>query len=101
MLSAAAKVVAPQLAERFARDSRAFHQAMGRDRAAAVAAAVILRGSARALANAFASADLGRTQDFEHIDTINPETIPRQLPASAGSLQPVMATNTFLSPLTN
>ncbi|HEY9553519.1 MAG TPA: multiheme c-type cytochrome [Allosphingosinicella sp.] len=101
MLSAAAKVVAPQLAERFARDSRAFHQAMGRDRAAAVAAAVILRGSARALANAFASADLGRTQAFAIIDAITSEAISSRFTDYAGSVQAVMATDTLLSALVN
>src|SRR3546814_11636950 len=96
MLSAAAKVVAPQLAERFARDSRAFHQAMGRDRAAPVAAAVILRGSARALANAFARPDLGRTQAFATIDAIHREALSRRFTTYVRTVQAVIATANML-----
>lgn len=101
MLSAAAKVVAPQLAERFARDSRAFHQAMAKDRSSAVAAAVTLRDSARALANAFAGANVGRTQAFAIIDAITSEAISSRFTDYAGSVQAVMATDTLLSALVN
>jgi hypothetical protein len=99
MLSAAARVVAPQLAQRFDRDSRAFHQALARDRGAAVQAAVRLRETAQALANAFAGADLGRTQTFAIIDSITSQAISPRFTDYAGSVQAVMATDTLLSAL--
>ena len=101
MLSAAARVAAPGLADRFDRDSRAFHQAMTKDRASAVAAAAALRDSARALANAFASATIGRAQTLAIIDAIAGEATSRRFTDYAGSVQAVMATDTLLSALVN
>ena len=101
MLAAAARVVAPSLAGRFERDSRAFHLAMGRDRAAAVAAAATLRSSARALSDAFAAAPMGRTATFAIIDTITSEAVSPRFTDYAGSVQAVMATDTLLSALVN
>ena len=101
MLSAAARIAAPGLADRFDRDSRAFHQAMTKDRASAVAAAAALRDSARALANAFASATMGRAQTLAIIDTIAGEATSRRFTDYAGSVQAVMATDTLLSALVN
>ena len=99
MLSAAARAVAPQAAERFERDSRAFHQAMTRDRASAVAAAQTLRASANALADAFSSASMGPAQTFAIIDSITSEAISPRFTDYAGSVQAVMATDTLLSSL--
>ena len=101
MLSAAARIAAPGLADRFDRDSRAFHQAMTKDRASAVAAAAALRDSARALANAFASATIGRAQTLAIIDAIAGEATSRRFTDYAGSVQAVMATDTLLSALVN
>lgn len=101
MLSAAARVVAPALAQRFDRDSRAFHEAMGRDRATAVAAAATLRDSTRALGQAFTSANLGRSQAFAIIDAIAGAAISERFTDYAGSVQAVMATDTLLSALVN
>jgi len=101
MLSAAARVVAPALGARFDRDSRAFHLALGRDRASAVAAAGNLRASARALADAFSSATLGRAQTFAIIDSITSDAISLRFTDYAGSVQAVMATDTLLSALVN
>ena len=101
MLSAAARVAAPGLADRFDRDSRAFHQAMTKDRASAVAAAAALRDSARALANAFAGATKGRAQTLAIIDAIAGEATSRRFTDYAGSVQAVMATDTLLSALVN
>ncbi|MFC7499521.1 multiheme c-type cytochrome [Enterovirga sp. GCM10030262] len=101
MLSAAARVAAPGLADRFDRDSRAFHQAMTKDRASAVAAAAALRDSARALANAFAGATMGRAQTLAIIDAIADEATSRRFTDYAGSVQAVMATDTLLSALVN
>ena len=101
MLSAAARVAAPSLAQRFDRDSRAFHQAMGRDRASAVRAAAVLRDSARALGSAFAGASMGREQTFAIIDTITGNAVSERFTDYAGSVQAVMATDTLLSSLVN
>ena len=99
MLAAAARVVAPALGQRFERDSRAFHAAMARDRAAAVGAAATLRASARALADAFAAAPMGRETTFAIIDTITGAAISPRFTDYAGSVQAVMATDTLLSAL--
>jgi hypothetical protein len=101
MLAAAARVAAPALAAVFERDSRAFHQALGRDRAAAVAAANRLRETSRNLANAFSSASMGRQQTFAIIDAIASNAIQERYTDYAGSVQAVMATDTLLSSLVN
>jgi hypothetical protein len=99
MLAAAVRVVAPQLSQRFERDSRAFHQAMARDRAAAVRAAGTLQETARALATAFSGAEIGRGQVFAIIDSITSGAISPRFTDYAGSVQAVMATDTLLSAL--
>ena len=99
MLAAASRVVAPQLAQRFERDSRAFHQALTRDRAAAVTAAGTLRETSRALATAFSGTQLSRAQTFAIIDTITSQAISPRFTDYAGSVQAVMATDTLLSAL--
>ena len=99
MLAAAARAVSPQLADRFDRDSRAFHQALAKDRASAVAAAARLRESARALIAAFTGSALGRNQVFQIIDTITSNAIAPRFTDYAGSVQAVMATDTLLSSL--
>ena len=101
MLAAAARVAAPSIAAQFERDSRAFHQALGRDRASAVAAANRLRDTARNLANAFSSATMGRQQTFAIIDAITSNAIQERYTDYAGSVQAVMATDTLLSSLVN
>ena len=101
MLSAAARVIAPALGQRFDRDTRAFHQAIARDRSSAVAAAARLRDSARALASTFSSATMGRDQTFAMINAITSEAISPRFTDYAGSVQAVMATDTLLSSLVN
>jgi hypothetical protein len=101
MLAAAARVVAPQLGARFERDSRAFHAAIARDRAAAIAAAQTLRSSAQALADAFAGAPMDRSTTFAIIDAITGTALRERFTDYAGSVQAVMATDTLLSALVN
>lgn len=101
MLSAAAKAVAPGLAARFDRDSRAFHLALARDRQSAVAAAATLRESARALGDAFTSGNLGPDQAFAIIDSIASQALAPRFTDYEGSVQAVMATDTLLSALVN
>jgi hypothetical protein len=99
MLAAAARVVSPELAARFERDSRNFHRAIASDRITAVRAAAALRESARALASAFGSATLGPPQTFAMIDAIASSAISERFTDYAGSVQAVMATDTLLSAL--
>ncbi|MFL6843364.1 MAG: multiheme c-type cytochrome [Allosphingosinicella sp.] len=98
MLAAAARVAAPQLAPRFERDSRAFHAALAKDRASAVAAAAKLRESAHAVA-----ADLvkgvSRAQLFDIVDTIAGTAVAPRFTDYAGSVQAVMGVDTLLSAL--
>ena len=101
MLSAAARVAAPGLAARFDRDSRAFHAALARDRPSAVAAAGVLRESARALGSAFSAGGISRAQTFEIIDSIAGSAISPRFTDYAGSVQAVMAVDTLLSSLVN
>ena len=77
----------------------AFHLAIARDRSSAVAAAGALRDSARALANAFSSAPIGRDRTFAIVNAITSEAISPRFTDYAGSVQAVMATDTLLSAL--
>jgi len=99
MLAAAARVAAPSIAPRFERDSRAFHQAMARDRSGVLAAAASLKESARALATSFSGSAIGRTQIFAIIDSIAGEAISPRFTDYAGSVQAVMSVDTLLSAL--
>ena len=99
MLAAATRAVSPDLAARFDRDSRAFHQALSKDRTSAVAAAARLRETARALADTFSRAGIGRGQVFQIIDSITSNAISERFTDYAGSVQAVMATDTLLSAL--
>lgn len=100
MLSAAAKVAAPALAARFDRDSRAFHLALTKDRATAVAAAARLRESGLAVGNALAGG-VSRAQVFDMIDTIAGNAVSPRFTDYEGSVQAVMAVDTLLSALVN
>lgn len=99
MLSAAARVIAPNAADRFDRDSRAFHGAVAEGRSAAMAAAARLKDSSRQLANAFASANFTRQQNFAIINAVSSEAIRPRYTDYEGSVQAVMATDTLLNAL--
>lgn len=101
MLSAASRILAPGMAARFDADSKAFHAAMARDRASAVAAAGKLRASAAALSSAFENASFNRDQTFAIIDLIASEAINPRFTDYEGSAQAVMATDTLLNALVN
>jgi hypothetical protein len=98
MLAAAARVAAPGVAPRFERDSRAFHAALAKDRASAVAAAARLRESARAVA-ADLSGGVSRAQLFDIVGTIAGNAVSPRFTDYAGSVQAVMAVDTLLSAL--
>ena len=99
MLSAAAKVAAPELGRHFDADARAFHAALARDRQSALSAAGRLRGSATALARAFSATDFTRTQMFAILDMISGEAISPRFTDYTGSAQSVMAVDTLLNAL--
>jgi hypothetical protein len=101
MLSAAARIVAPDLGRRFDADARAFHAALARDRASAVAAAARLRETAGALADAFSRRSFGRAETFAIVDSIASDAISPRFTDYEGSVQSVMAVDTLLNALVN
>ena len=101
MLSAAARIVAPALGQRFDADSRAFHAAIARDRGSAVAAANRLRASAANLASAFQTAAFSRPQVFAIVDAIASQAISERYTDYEGSVQAVMAVDTLLNAMVN
>lgn len=101
MLSAAARVIAPDLGQRFDADARAFHAALATDRASAVTAAIRLRETAGAMADAFARRAFSRAETFAIIDSIAGEAISPRFTDYEGSVQAVMAVDTLLNALVN
>jgi len=99
MLSAAARVVSPQLARRFDESSRQFHAAMSSNPGAVRSAAARLRTSARELADAVASGGISDAQVFRIIESITSQAVSPRFTDYAGSVQAVMATDTLLSAL--
>jgi hypothetical protein len=101
MLSAAARVVAPELGRRFDTDAKAFHAALAKDRSSAVAAAGRLRETAGALADAFARRSFGKAETFAIVDSIASDAISPRFTDYEGSVQSVMAIDTLLNALVN
>jgi hypothetical protein len=101
VLAAALRAVSPTMADRFERDSRAFHAALAEDRGASLAAAARLRGTAAAVADTFSTAGVTRAQTFAIIDTIAGNAVSQRFTDYEGSVQAVMAVDTLLSALAN
>jgi hypothetical protein len=101
MLSAAARVIAPELGRRFDADAKAFHAALAKDRASAVAAAARLRETTGALADAFARRSFGTAETFAIVDSIASDAISPRFTDYEGSVQSVMAIDTLLNALVN
>jgi len=99
MLSAAAKVASPQLAARFEADSRAFHLALAKDRAAAPRAAGALAATSRQLADAFAARPFSRGETLAIYEALFTGDGTRRLTDYAGAAQAVMAADTLLGAL--
>jgi len=97
MLSAAAKVTAPGLAQRFEADSRAFHVALAKDRTSAVRAAQQLSQTSQALGSAFASRGFSRADTFSILDAILGGEAAARYTDYAGASQAVMAADTLLN----
>ena len=98
MLSAAARVAAPEVSARFDRDSRALHAAFAKDRASAVAAAGRLQDSALAVGRAL-SGGVSRDETFAILDSIAGKAVAARFTDYQGSVQAVMAVDTLLSAL--
>ena len=96
MLSAAARVAAPALAERFDTRARAFHAAMGRDRAAAVAAARELNAVTGELVQALESGSFGPGSAQRMVQAIAGDAIRARFTDYEGSVQAVMGVDTLL-----
>jgi hypothetical protein len=100
MLSAAAKVAAPGLSQRFETDSRAFHTALAEDRGAAVAKAQALAATSRALADAFAQHNFSRTETLAIFEALLSGEATRRYTDFSGAAQAVMAADTLLNAMT-
>ena len=97
MLSAAARVSAPTLATRFDSKARAFHAAMGRDRASAVAAAQDLAGVTAELRTAFSATHFGPGSNRQLSAAIASEALRPRYTDYEGSVQAVMGIDTLLN----
>jgi Cytochrome c554 and c-prime len=98
MLSAAAGIAAPDLARNFAAQSRAFHAAMGGDRAGALQAAATLKATAATLAQRLGSTRFDRAQTFALIEAVLIGNAPAYTDYQGGA-QAVMAADTLLNAL--
>jgi hypothetical protein len=97
MLSAAARLASPALADQLAARTAAFHRAMVADRASAVAAAAQLAQTVAALKGAFASRGFSNADAFAMVDAISSQAINDRLTDYAGSQQAVMGVDTLLN----
>jgi Cytochrome c554 and c-prime len=94
MLAAAARVAAPDVA----RQSRAFHAALGGDRTGAMKAAAALKATAATLAKRFAGTSFDRAQTFALIDAVLVGNAAAYTDYQGGA-QAVMAADTLLGAL--
>ena len=99
VLSAAARVAAPDLARRFESDSRAFHAALASDRPSAVQAAGRLAGTARELQAALAARSFARDDAFRILDDLLSGPSLDRYTDYQGGAQAVMAVDTLLHAL--
>jgi len=97
MLSAAARVAAPALADQLAARTAAFHKAMTIDRASAVSAAAQLQQTVAALKAAFAARSFSGADAFTLVDAISAKAVGDRLTDYSGSQQAVMGVDTLLN----
>lgn len=97
MLSAAARVAAPALADQLATRTASFHKAMATDRASATAAAAQLGQTVAALKSAFASRGFSGTDAFTLVDAIASKAVNDRFTDYTGSTQAVMGIDTLLN----
>jgi len=96
MLSAAARMASPALADQLAARTAAFHKAMATDRASAVQAAAQLSQTVAALKAAFASRGFSGADAFAMVDAIAARAVNARFTDYAGSQQAVMGVDTLL-----
>ena len=99
MLAAAAKVTAPGLATRLEADSRAFHAALGRDRAESIRTGARLAETSRALSSAFAARGFGKSDTLAILDAVLSGEGAKRYTDYTGASQAVMAADTLLNAL--
>jgi hypothetical protein len=97
MLSAAVRVAAPGLAERYDARARAFHLAMGQGRPQAVAAARDLSAVVGEMRTAFAGTGFGEGSTRQMAQAIAGEALRPRFTDYAGSVQAVMGIDTLLN----
>ncbi len=97
MLSAAARVAAPALVSRFDEKARAFHAAMGSNRASATAAARELLAVTAEVRGALAAQSFGPNETRALANAIAGEAIRPRYTDYEGSVQAVMGIDTLLN----
>lgn len=99
MLSAAAKVAAPALDEKFEAESRAFHEALAKNGAGAASRALALAATSHQLADAFAAKSFSRAETLAILQAVLSGDNARRLTDFSGATQAVMAADTLLNAL--
>lgn len=99
LLSVAARLVAPALADELARRSDAFHKGMMTDRASAVRAAAELGQTVDRLEAAFSARSFAGADSFALIEAIAAARTSARFTDYAGSQQAVMGVDTLLNSL--
>lgn len=99
MLSAAARVIAPGIADRFDEQCRAFQLALTQSRENAIMEAAALAQTARELAAAFDAASFGKKQIFAILDALMSDNLSARYTDYSGSEQAVMAIDTLRNAL--
>ncbi len=99
MLSAAAQVASPALADRFDEQSRGFHAAIARDPEAVRPAALALEATVQELASTFAARNFTRQETFSILLAICSNPLAARYTDYEGAAQAVMAVDTLLSAL--
>jgi hypothetical protein len=100
VLSAAAKVAAPGMAQQLLADSRAFHASLAGDRAGTVKAAATLAQTSGALAAAFERSSFDKAQTFAMLDAVLVGNAANYTDYQGGA-QAVMAADTLITSLVN
>ena len=99
VLTAAARVAAPALAERFESDAMAFHASLARDRPSAVRAAAQLARTTVALENTFQGHPFSRAETLAILDQVTGDALSGRYTDYTGGAQAVMAIDTLLTAL--
>ena len=99
MLSAAAKVAAPGLAEKFEAESRAFHEALAKNGPQAAQKAQALAATSHQMADAFAARGFSRAETVAILQAVLSGEGAKRYTDFSGATQAVMAADTLLNAL--